>query len=42
MNEEEEYEGWKEADDFDVKSLEDYEDFFEREKEYFYEQEIYT
>ena len=42
MNEEEEYEGWKEADDFDVKSLEDYDEFFEREEKLFYEQEIYT
>ena len=42
MNEEGEYTGWKEAKDFNVKSLDDYEDFFKREEKYFYEQDIYT
>jgi len=42
MNEEGEYEGWKEAVDFDVKSLDDHDDFFEREEKYFHEQNIYT
>ena len=42
MNEEEKYEGWTSASDFDVESLDDYEDFFEREEKYFYEQDIYT
>ena len=42
MNEEGKYEGWKEAKDFNVKSLDDYEDFFKREEKYFYEQDIYT
>tara|TARA_Y100001978_G_scaffold132588_1_gene118549 strand:- start:7 stop:264 length:258 start_codon:yes stop_codon:yes gene_type:complete len=42
MNEEEEYEGWIRASDFDVESLDDYDDFFRREERYFYEQDIYT
>ena len=42
MNEEGQYTGWISASDFDVESLDDYEDFFEREEKYFYEQEIYT
>lgn len=41
-NEEGKYEGWKEAKDFNVKSLDDYEDFFKREEKYFYEQDTYT
>ena len=28
--------------DFDVESLDDYDDFFRREERYFYEQDIYT
>ena len=42
MNEEGQYTGWISASDFNVESLDDYEDFFEREEKYFYEQEIYT
>ena len=42
MNEEGQYTGWLLASDFDVESLDDYEDFFEREEKYFYEQDIYT
>ena len=42
MNEEEQYTGWISASDFNVESLDDYDDFFDREQRYFYEQEIYT
>ena len=42
MNEEGEYTGWIRASDFDVESLDDYDDFFRREERYFYEQDIYT
>ena len=42
MNEEGQYTNWIDASDFDVESLDDYEDFFEREEKYFYEQDIYT
>ena len=42
MNEDGKYTNWIDASDFDVESLDDYEDFFEREEKYFYEQDIYT
>lgn len=42
MNEEGQYTGWISASDFNVESLDDYDDFFDREQRYFYEQEIYT
>ena len=42
MNEEGQYTGWLLASDFDVESLDDYDDFFKREERYFYEQDIYT
>ena len=42
MNEEGQYTNWIDASDFDVESLDDYDDFFEREEKYFYEQDIYT
>ena len=41
-DEEGKYKGWKEAENFDVKSLDDYDIFFETEEKYFYEQDIYT
>ena len=42
MNEEGQYTGWISASDFNVESLDDYDDFFDREQRYFYEQDIYT
>ena len=42
MNEDGKYTNWIDASHIDVESLDDYEDFFEREEKYFYEQDIYT
>ena len=42
MNEDGQYTGWISESDFNVESLDDYDDFFEREEKYFYEQDIYT